>query len=195
LFSGNEKFLLVGYSFGSLLTLEIANLLESRGKKGSIIIIDGSPQFIYKVANQAVPEKSDENIQSIIILSCIRLLFPDEYHEIAKTVFANQTWETRLQAFVEYGQTRSHYSAEYGSKMLTALINRLKISLDADKLELPTLETTPISLIRPTDSSVKDFDEDYGLGKFCSQTVKVDVIEGNHASILSNPELANLLNN
>lgn len=194
LFSGSEKFFLVGYSFGSLLTLEIAKLLESKGKTGSVTLIDGSPQFIHKVANQAVPVNTDENIQSIIILTCVRLLFPEEFHEVAKMVFANNTWEARLQAFVDIGQTKSKYSAEYGSKMLKALVHRLKISLDAGKLSLPTLSKTPISLIRPADSSAKDFEEDYGLGQYSAKKVDVNVIDGNHATILSNPELAKLLN-
>lgn len=158
-------------------------------------IIDGSPQFIHKVANQVVPENTDENIQSVILLTCTRLLFPKEYHEIAENVFSHTTWVSRLKAFADVAKERSQYSAEYGSKMLTALINRLKISLDADKLNLPTLSETPISLIRPTESSTKSFDEDYGLGKYCSQKVNVEVIEGNHASMLSNPTLITLLNN
>ena len=194
LFSGKENFYLIGYSFGSLLTLEIAKMLELEGKKGSVTIIDGSPQFIHKVANQIVPENTDENIQSVILLTCIRLLFPKEYHEIAENVFANSAWESRLKCFTDVAKERSQYSAEYGSRMLTALINRLKISIDADKLSLPKLSETSINLIRPTESSTSNFDEDYGLGKYCSQEVKVNVIEGNHASMLSNPELTNLLN-
>lgn len=194
MFSGNESFLLIGYSFGSLLTLEVAKLLESAGKNGSVTIIDGSPQFIHKVASLAVPENTDDNIQSIIILTCLRLLFPDEFHDIAKQVFKHATWDDKLQAFVEIAETRSHYSAAYGSKMLTALINRLKISLAADKLTLPTLGRTAISLIRPTDSSARDLEEDYGLRKYSPKKIDVSIIEGNHASILSNPELIKLLN-
>lgn len=195
LFSGTENFYLIGYSFGSLLTLEIAKLLESKGKKGVVTIIDGSPQFIHKLSNQVVPVNTDENIQSIILLTCARLLFPDEFHEIAKNIFANKTWETQLKSFAEVAQERSLYSVEYGSKMLTALITRLKISLAADKILLSTLTNTPVSLIRPAESSAKDLDEDYGLGKYCSNKVNVTVIDGNHASMLSNPELIKLLNN
>lgn len=195
MFSGDANFILIGYSFGSLLTLEIANLLEAKGKKGSVKIIDGSPQFLHKLATNAIPDKSDESIKSVIILTCIRLLFPDEFKEIAKKVFVNDTWETQLQAFVEVGETRSQYSAEYGSKMLKALINRVKICLNADTLSLSALKNTSISLIKPTDSSATGFDEDYGLGKYCNGEVKVVVIDGDHASILRNAELLKLLNN
>lgn len=174
--------------------MELAKLLESKGKKGSVTLIDGSPQFVHKLANLVVPVPTDENIQGLILLTCTRLLFPDEFQELAKTIFTNKTWETQLAAFVEVGKTRSQYSAGYGSKMLTALINRIKISLNADKINLPTLSSTPLSLIKPTQSSAKDFDEDYGLSKFATQKINIDTIEGDHTSILSNPELIKLLN-
>lgn len=194
LFSDSSNFHLVGYSFGSLLTLEIANFLESKGKSGSVTMIDGSPQFLHKLSNSTILNKTDENIQSMIILPCIRLLFPEELEDIAKKVFAKDTWETRLETFVNIGETRSQYSGLYGTKMLNALVKRTKMSLNADKLEIGKLKNTSISLIKPTNSSAKDLDEDYGLGKYCSQKVKVTLLEGDHASILKKPELIKILN-
>ena len=175
--------------------MEVANLLESKGKKGEVKIIDGSPQFLHRIANFAIPDGSEEKIQAMIILTCIRLLLPDEYQTTVKKVFAHDTWETQLKTFVDIGETRSQYSAAYGSKMLQALVKRFKICLNADKLILAALSNTSISLIRPTEASATGFDEDYGLGKYCSQKVNVTMIGGDHASILKNDELLKLLNN
>lgn len=194
LFSDKSNFHIIGYSFGSLLTLEIANFLEAKGKTGSVTIIDGSPEFLYKLSNSTILDKSEESLQSMIILPCIRLLFPDEFEDIAKKVFAKSSWETRLETFVEFGVTRSQYSAKYGTKMLNALVKRTKMSLNANELNIKTLKNTSISLIKPTNTSAKDLEEDYGLGKYCNQKVNVDVIEGDHASILKTPELIKLLN-
>lgn len=194
LFKGKSSFYLIGYSFGSLLTLEIASLLETNGRTGSVAFIDGSPQFLHKLSNLTITDKSDENIQSMIILPCIRLLFPDEFEDVAKKVFSKSTWETRLETFVEIGVTRSQYTAAYGTKMLNALVKRTKISLNADKIVFKKLKNTPITLIKPTNSSAKDLDEDYGLGKFCNDKVKLNVIEGDHASILKSTDLIKLLN-
>lgn len=169
-------------------------MLELNGKEGRITLIDGSPQFINKVAVQVLPDNTEEKIQSTILLTCIRLLFPDEFHVISQKVFDNKTWESRLKTFVEFAHTRSNYSMEYGSKMLTALIKRMNISLNLEAMSLSQLKNTPISLIRPTESSIRDFDEDYGLGKYCLQEVKVKIIDGNHTTILSNAELIRLLN-
>lgn len=100
-----------------------------------------------------------------------------------------------MKAFVDVGETRSQYSAEYGSKMMKSLINRVKICLNADTLSLPVLANTSISLIKPTDSSATGLDEDYGLWKYSKEKVNITVIEGDHASVLTNSELLKLLNN
>ncbi|CRK94451.1 CLUMA_CG007958, isoform A [Clunio marinus] len=193
LYSANDKFLLIGYSFGALLTLKIANFLESKGRKGSVYIIDGSPKFIQKIANQLLPDKSDESIQSLILLVCIRLLLPDEFHKVSEKVLINETWEKRLETFVEFAVKRSKYSAEYGSRMLTALIDRLKIALDADKLNFGKFKSQ-LTLIKASSLSVDVMDEDYGLSQYSEQKMNINSIEGDHITILSHPDIYKLFN-
>jgi hypothetical protein len=177
------------------LTLEIANLLEANGKKGTVKIIDGSPQFLKKIASIISPDGADKGIQTTILVTCARLLLQNEIKATLEKVFAHNTWDAQLTAFAEIGETRSQYTMAYGIKMLKALVNRFKICVNAEKLSLPVLQNTSISLIRPTEASTAGFDEDYGLGKYCSEKVNVSVIAGNHASILRNDELLKLLNN
>lgn len=177
-----------------MLTLKLASLLENNGKTGSVTFVDGSPEFLYKLANTTIEDKSDENIQSMVILPCIRLLFPDEFEEVAKKVFSENSWETRLETFVEIGAKRSQYSAEYGIKMLKAIVKRVKMSLKANEIEFEKIQNSSVQLIKPTNSSVADVAEDHGLGKYFSQEVVINIIEGDHASILKNPEFVRILN-
>lgn len=44
-----ENFYLVGYSFGAMVAIEIAKLLEKTGLKGQIVLIDGAPTFLKKL--------------------------------------------------------------------------------------------------------------------------------------------------
>lgn len=194
LYSGDQEFKLIGYSFGSLLTLEIAKLLESNGKKGSVTFIDGSPQFLHKIACMLVPDGNDEQIQLLILLSCVRILAPTEFAAIAGKIIERSTWDEKMEIFIEVAKTKSHYSVEYGSKMLKALINRVKMCLEADKMENFKLMNTSVSLLKSTESSLKDLDLDYGLGEFCEEKVVVVSVEGNHTSILHNSELMEFLN-
>lgn len=178
-----------------MLTLKLASFLEANGKSGSVILIDGSPQFLHKLSNATIADNSDENIQSMVILPCIRLLFPSEFEEIAKKVFSQTSWETRLKTFVDIGATKSQYTAGYGKQMLNAIVKRVKMCLKADEVEFEKLKTSSITLIKPTNPSVSDLDEDYGLGRYFEKEVKATIVEGDHASILKNPELLKLINN
>jgi fatty acid synthase, animal type len=194
LFSGKEDFLLVGYSFGSILSIELAKVLENAGKKGSLMVIDGSPSFIHQMTNLIVPDRSDEKIRDFFIVTCIRLLFPNEFNEISKKVFSFSTWDEQLKCFGEYSAQKSKYSYDYGKKMLDALVKRMKMSLDLDKLELPVLSETPLRFVRATESSAKNIGDDYGLSKYSSQNIEINVVEGNHLSMLTNPKLSSVIN-
>lgn len=44
-----ENFYLVGYSFGAMVAIEIAKLLEETGLRGQIVLIDGAPTFLKKL--------------------------------------------------------------------------------------------------------------------------------------------------
>lgn len=195
MFSGKEDFILIGYSFGSMLGLKIANLLESKGKNGEIFIVDGSPKFIHEISNLLMPKDfTDEHIQGLIILGCVKLLFPEKAQEISKQIFACSTLDERFNTFLEIAKTRSEYSVEYGRRMITGLFNRFKICLNADKISFPTLNKLPVTFVKATESPLNGLEEDYGLNKFISGDIKITTINGDHVSILSTPEIIQLLN-
>lgn len=189
-----EKFILIGYSFGSLLAIKFTSFLEAHGMTGNTLIVDGSPEFISAVANQLMPaDYTDEHIQGIILMSCIKLLFRDSSQEISKKIFTKSSMEERFQTFLEIAATRSEYSIDYGRKMITGLQNRLKISLNANNLSYPIIKTTPVTFVRASESSLSGINEDYGLKKFVESDMKINVLNGDHLSILSSPELVDIL--
>lgn len=157
-------------------------------------MIDGSPLFISKLLNQIVPNSSDEKlIQDLILLISVRILAPFDFPTISKQILEHSTWESKLAAFVEVAKTKSVYSVEYGSKMLTALIARVKMSLRADKISIK-INRSKLTLVKATESSVKALDENYGLQQFTTNEIGVGFVVGSHSSILQNPDLYSFLN-
>lgn len=141
-----------------------------------------------------MPNHSDEKlIQDLILLISVRILAPIDFPTISKQILEQSTWESKLATFVNVAKTKSVYSVEYGSKMLTALIARVKMSLMADKISI-SINHSKLSLVKASESSVKALDEDYGLRKFSSKDIDIRSVEGSHSSILQNPELHNILN-
>lgn len=191
LFQNDPTFILIGYSFGSMLALKIANLLENSGKTGKVIIIDGSPKFIHQISNQLVPvDYTDDNLQELILMACTKLLFRDSAMEVGKKIFSHESLESRLEEFLNEAKERSEYSIEYGRKMLQGLLNRFKISLNADKISFNKLKnSTQLTFVKPSETSLHEIDDDYGLSDFIESEMEIRVIDGDHVSILNNIEL------
>jgi fatty acid synthase len=122
-------------------------------------------------------------------MAATKLLFGDAEVEIGRKIFANPTLDLKLKSFMEFARDRSEYSADYGQKMMRGLFNRLKISLNADKISFEKLESSSMTLYKPSEMSLNQIDEDYGLSEFTEQKLVIKNIEGDHVSILSNSKL------
>lgn len=194
LFEDDEDFLIVGYSLGSIIALKLAKELELRGKKGRLVLIDGSPLLIRQIAKVMAPVPSDEFIQNSILLTCMQLVTPDEYIEQSANVMNKPDWNAKLEAFINVAKKKMIYSEDYGRKMITSLVSNVKLSLNVEKLDFETLDSIPISLFKANLSMIKDIDEDYGLKKYGKLEIDLNVIDGNHYSILSNAQMVDRLN-
>lgn len=195
LFANEKNFILIGYSFGSMMTLKIAKLLENNEKSGKVLLIDGSPKFIHQLSNQLVPsDASDEQLQEIILFGCIKLLFRESAQEMIKKIFSNQTMESKLEAFLVHAKDYSMYSSDYGRQMINGLLQRFKISLNSDKISFSKLINSTLTLIKPSEMSLLEIENDYGLKEFVDNDVGIKLFEGDHVSILSNPNLVEYVN-
>lgn len=193
-----EFFYLVGYSFGSLITLEIAHALEEAGMKGHILLIDGAPLWLkqlgYAHAGSA-QEVSNELVQAMLLLAIVNLIFPDENpEEIFASLSEFPAWTTKVDQLVAYGvKSNLKYSEDYMRRMVYSLYSRLRLVFDFDINAVKKVKSS-ITLVRPTEVAVVDIEEDYELSKCTEGTVQLKFIEGNHATMLDNPQLAQIIN-
>lgn len=81
-----------------------------------------------------------------------------------------------------------------GDKLILAaksLYSRLK----AVKSYRPNYKLkTSVSLFKAATASFDGAEKDFGLSSLCEHEVKVQTLQGNHVTILENPELAQYLN-
>lgn len=138
-----------------------------------------------------MPENyTDDNIHELILMSCTKILFGEAATEIGKKIFANSTLDEKLKSFIEFAKERSEYSPEYGQLMIRGLFNRFKISLNADKIQFEKLKNSSMTFCKPSEVSINEINEDYGLNEFCEEKIEIKIIEGDHVSMLSNIKLA-----
>jgi len=195
LFRDSKKFLLIGYSFGAMLSLKLAKALESTGKVGKVIFIDGSPKFLNIMAKEHAPEIiTDEILETIVLANTINTIYPEESAMILSAVLSEITFETRVKKLIELTKSKKVYSDEYGWILLNSLVNRLRLTIDIDISKFSMVEKTPFILIRPSEFSIQEIEDDYGLSSYTNTKVNIKYVDGNHATMLDNPKLFDLLN-
>jgi fatty acid synthase len=191
LFKDAEKFVLIGHSFGSILALKIAKILESAGKSGQIIQLDGSPQFIHRFSHKMMTERTIEDMRSSISMVLFNVLLPYVDPNNAKIAFMkHDNWEARTEHLVNLSSERLPFSYEFINQNVTvAYVNRFNISLHIKDEDCPPLESTKISLIKATKSSINGIHKDYALSRYSTHQVKISFIDGDHVTLLTNPGL------
>lgn len=189
-----ENFYVVGYSFGSLIALELAKLLENRGLRGKVLLIDGAPTFLKKLVVDQMPvAQSDEAVQNVLINGIMRTVYPEEKVDVMQIMKNNSTWELRLEKLLELAADQYVYSTDYLRTMANCLFQRIKMVIDYQDNEHQIIKS-PVTLVRPTEISIVDVDDDYGLHKLTCGTMNVKYIEGNHLTMLENPKLIQIIN-
>jgi thioesterase domain-containing protein len=198
LFKADSKFVLVGYSFGSMIALKLCEKLESLGKSGRLICIDGTPKFMKTNLISSLPEPpknnenpSDEDIQNLIFSEFTVKTYGAMAGEVLKNIWQQSTWEAKVEEFTKLIVDQK--SKEFVTQNLQALFNRMKIVVNEDKTEFAISENTSVVLIKPSESSLK-IDADYGMKDYCKHEIRIETIEGDHYTIIENEKIVDIIN-
>jgi fatty acid synthase, animal type len=193
-----KNFILIGQSFGAIVGLKLAALLEAHGKVGYFGAVDGSPEWSFKITKQIINSSDsdlDEIFQTWTIKFFIKIAFMGEAKAVMEQVFKKQTWNEKLEALYELVQTRFSFSFHYFKTLLVnAVVIRTRMTHDIYDFTLPVLKETRITLFRASEVIIKDIGEDYGLEKQSLQPFTNKVVDGTHVTIISNPRLPELIN-
>ncbi len=188
-----KNFTIVGYSFGSLLALELTNKLESAKIKGQLILIDGAPDYLKHPDFQQFLLTNDEHLIDAFSL-LIYAIYPGKNINLKSSIHGVPTMEKKFENVLElFKDPNDHQSLERLRNMIKGISERLKIMREYDDRRLQKIESR-ILLIRSEDSKKMDIDESYGLNRYARQQVAVKTIKGNHFQILENPELVHIIN-
>lgn len=74
--------MIIGYSFGALVAIELVRKLEALGFNGKLILIDGSPDFTKAFKEQMFPSSNDEELQYNILVGIVDMIIPALSEEV-----------------------------------------------------------------------------------------------------------------
>lgn len=74
-----NEFLIVGYSFGSLIAIELARLLEAENFLGRLILIDGAPDALKHALKQLSNITSQDELENAVLIRFMTTYFGSNY--------------------------------------------------------------------------------------------------------------------
>lgn len=199
-FATQKNFYIVGYSFGSMVAIQIAQMLEKQGQTGRLLLIDGSPAYLKRLATGISKSTSkDDNVEDLLIMTLFcNLCHAELTDEFSIKLKECNSWITKMDVLHDFlsDEIKSSYTKIYLHNMIAAMLNRLKAvwSVNVESEAIDHKLKSPITLIRPTHASFADIADDYELAKYSVEPIKVRYVNGNHLTMLDNVELTNIIN-
>lgn len=197
LFNGKKRFYLIAHSFGGLVAIELAKLLERNGLTGEVIIADGSTSLFKRMLNSLMPnvDATTENVEKFLQMQLAFEILPElKFEEIQQVMLEEKTMETRADKFISL-MKKSEYSNAYLKDFGYGLLNRVLMVLkESDEYTGDKIESN-ITLIRPTTNLVINIENDYQLNQYTKGKVTVGFIDGTHLTMLDNKQLYQIINN
>jgi len=168
--------------------------LENQGLNGRLVLIDGAPDLMKAMIEQYLPYQTQEELQNNILLHVMDSLQPAASGKLLLDLNKCTTWEQKLDSFVSHlASDKISPSVENQKALCTTLYNRILALQKYDALSLSQIRS-PITLLKPTQSSVHTDKEDYGLFKITRDKVKVHYVEGNHVTMLDSDKVIAAIN-
>ncbi|KAG5668080.1 hypothetical protein PVAND_016035 [Polypedilum vanderplanki] len=195
LYENEKSFLLIGYSFGSILTLKLVSALESKGKIGKVILIDGSPKLMQQIVLQFLPSriKTENDMENLVLKHYFRLIFPKERTDRLSKILQEKTWEEKMLKVEEILVNYNSHSEQFIKNLLFGLLQRIKIAANLNLKSFDQL-SSPITLIKPNEITLHEIEDDYGLQIYTKNKIQINFLKGNHSNIIENFDLSSLVN-
>ncbi|KAH1002410.1 hypothetical protein HUJ04_008498 [Dendroctonus ponderosae] len=185
---------LVGYSFGAVVAFEMGVLLEKEGEKVRLFFIDGSPSYVATHTGKARSKIRQSEVAEESEALCFFILqFKEvDQQKVVQELAGLKSLNERVVRTVQILEKATPFSGEQVSAAALSFFLKLKA---ADQYKPVEKFSGSVTLVKAKDNFV-EYDEDYGLSKVCKSKPVIEVLSGNHRSILTGntvEQLANIL--
>ncbi|XP_036144152.1 fatty acid synthase-like [Monomorium pharaonis] len=190
-----KDFIMVGYSFGSIIAIELTRRLEALNFKGRLVLIDGTPEQIRTMYKHFTSNSNDTDLQFVVLTNIMEIYSPGTSKEIVMELEKCNTWEERYDIFARSFLVMNRSLSPANLKTLCTTVYKYSSAIRYyDPSTLPPIKS-PIILLKPTQPlNISMTDEDYGLHKVTQNTIQIHYVDGNHVTILRNEKVSAAIN-
>ncbi|XP_025266595.1 fatty acid synthase-like isoform X1 [Camponotus floridanus] len=188
-----KEFIIIGYSFGSLIAIELARLLEAENFSGRLILIDGAPDQIKFLLKKSLSHTTEQELQNDVLLFLIQLYLNSNIETFKLELNKCNTWEEKLELFTaSFSKDINELTVENQKLLWSTIYDHIIAIQDYNITSLPRLKSS-ITLLKPTLASTFT-EEDYGVHKVTESAVQIHYVEGTHITIMDNDKVVSLIN-
>lgn len=194
-FNSQNTFRIVCHSVGSVFALKIAEKLEAQGKEGKIVFVDGSPQSAAYMGRGLFDADSYETIENNLLFTIIgHYVQPDDIEKVKEILSTSQNYDEKVEKLFEILPVDKHrYRPHFPTYVRSAIMRSYALKL----FQTPRKSVRAECMFCKAANShipANALPEDYGLSDFLQKPLKVVSFDGNHVTVLENPELAKCIN-
>ncbi|GAB1860823.1 Fatty acid synthase [Camponotus japonicus] len=189
-----RDFVIVGYSFGSVVAIDLVRRLEAINFKGRLVLIDGAPEQVRLMCEHYIPSSNDVELQINILIFILEIYEAGSSEKVLMILKECKTWKERFDIFAKHFLAINTLLSPVNLKTLCTTVYKHLVAIrQYDPSTLSPIKS-PIMLLKATLSPVYKIEEDYGLHKITRNKVEIYYIEGDHFTILRNKKVAAAIN-
>lgn len=191
-----KNIIVIGYSYGGVLGIKLAEIFEKNGKKVKFISLDGSLILLKSFVQHSLKglEPNSENLENWLLHQ-----FSYEFPLILEKcdgleIISNESKAVDKLKKALLSAEIEKYSDDFITKSFYGILNRLKAIIDTKESSEHKLAAN-IVLIRPKINIVNDIVEDYNLKLSTCHEVVIHYSEKRHLSLLEDEKVLNIIRN
>ncbi|KAL6267253.1 hypothetical protein P5V15_000327 [Pogonomyrmex californicus] len=189
-----KNFVIVGYSFGSIVAIELTRKLEAVNFKGRLILIDGAPEQIQIMYRDFMSNSDEIDLQTVVLSRIMEIYTGRISDKILKELKECEYWEEKFNVFAKHFLAVNTSLSPTNLKTLCTTVYKHSSAIRQYQSSVMPVIKSPIILLKPTISHITVIEENYGLHKITEGMVKIHYIDGNHLTILKSKTVSAAIN-
>ncbi|KAI5632208.1 acyl transferase domain-containing protein [Phthorimaea operculella] len=125
-----RDFYLLGYEFGILVAMELAQILEKRGYTGTIYCVGGTPEDICSTLGTQFGNTDPAQLQNDLIHHAYTLITKTTSDVLNAKLQDTEDWEVKVEVFMDMINGQCSFSKQYLRCYINAIYNRILLARD-----------------------------------------------------------------